>query len=325
MTYLPRYPLKQITALLVLLLGLWSLAGAQPLEVSGDVDAVHDPVITEEDGSFYLFSTGRGLPIRCSEDLVTWSQCRAVFFGLPDWIKEEAPAASDLWAPDVSFYEGLYQVYYSASSFGDNQSAIGLATSPTLNPASPDYAWQDEGLVIKSERTDDWNAIDPNFVLDADGQPWLTFGSFWSGIKLVKLEPETRKPAPDAALHSLAARPPPGAVEAPFIVYREPYYYLFVSFDQCCEGVSSTYNIRVGRSESITGPYLDESGVPMLDGGGTLLKEGGARWKGPGHNAVFRHDDTDYLVYHAYDAEDVGRPYLRLELLFWEKGWPRLR
>ena len=255
--------------------------------------------------------------------LLNWTQCRAVFFGLPDWIREAVPAAGDLWAPDVSFYDGLYQVYYAASSFGDNQSAIGLATSPTLDPASPDYAWQDEGLVIKSEHTDDWNAIDPNFVLDADGQPWLAFGSFWSGIKLVKLEPATRKPSSeDTTLYSLAARPAPGAVEAPFIVYRAPYYYLFVSFDQCCQGVDSTYNIRVGRSENVTGPYLDKEGVPMLDGGGTLLVESSERWKGPGHNAVFQDDGQDYLVYHAYDAGDVGRSYLRLEPITWQEGWP---
>ena len=320
--YLPNT--ARYCVLLLLLLGFWCSAGAQPLEVTGDVDAVHDPVLIEEAGSFYLFSTGRGIPIRCSDNLVNWSQCGAVFFGLPDWIREEVPAVGDLWAPDVSFFDGRYQVYYSASSFGDNRSAIGLATNPTLDPESPDYAWRDEGLVVKSEHSDDWNAIDPNFVVDAGGQPWLAFGSFWSGIKLVELDPETRKPVEDATLHALASRSSPGAVEAPFIVYREPYYYLFVSFDQCCQGVESTYNIRVGRSEGITGPYVDKEGVPMLEGGGTLLKEGGARWKGTGHNAVFHHDGEDYLVYHAYDAEDHGRPYLRLEPLGWQDGWPRL-
>ena len=311
-------------ALFLLCLGGW-YAAAQPLELSGDVDAVHDPTLIEAESSFYLFSTGRGIPIRCSDDFTSWELCRAVFFGLPDWVQEEVPAVGDLWAPDVSFCDGLYQVYYSASSFGDNQSAIGLATNVTLDPDSPDYAWQDKGLVVKSEHSDDWNAIDPNFVLDADGQPWLTFGSFWSGIKLVKLDPETRKPSQeDTTLYALATRPGSTAVEAPFIVYREGYYYLFVSFDQCCQGVDSTYNIRVGRSESITGPYLDEEGVPMLEGGGTLLKEGGERYKGPGHNAVFRHEGRDYLVYHAYDVEDVGRPYLRLEPISWQNGWPSL-
>jgi len=302
---------------------LSSLSLAQPLELSGDTDAVHDPVMIEEDGTFYLFSTGRGLPIRCSDDFVTWELCRALFFGLPDWVQEEVPAVGDLWAPDVSFFNGRYQVYYSASSFGDNQSAIGLATNATLDPESPDYAWQDEGLVVKSEHSDDWNAIDPNFVLDADGSPWLTFGSFWSGIKLLKLDPETRKPSQeDSTLYALATRARPGAVEAPFIVYRDGYYYLFVSFDQCCSGVDSTYNIRVGRSEAVTGPYVDRDGVAMLDGGGTLVKEGGERYKGTGHNAVVRRDDTDYLVYHAYDAEDVGRPYLRTEPIVWTDGWP---
>jgi arabinan endo-1,5-alpha-L-arabinosidase len=231
----------------------------------------------------------------------------------------------DLWAPDISFYNGKYQVYYSASSFGDNQSAIGLATNTTLAIDSPDYKWQDEGLVIKSERGFNWNAIDPNFVLDKDGEPWLVFGSFWSGIKMIKLDAATGlRSSEDVALHSIAGRTAPGAVEAPFIIYREPYYYLFVSFDQCCKGVDSTYNIRAGRSETITGPYEDKEELPMLYGGGTLLRESSERWKGPGHSAIFTKDGRDFLVYHAYDAENVGIPKLRMEPITWQDGWPVL-
>lgn len=307
-----------------LILASQSLLEAQPFNVSGSINGVHDPVIAEEDGQYYLFSTGPGVPIRCSGDLLEWRLCSAVFFGLPDWIKEEVPAVGDLWAPDISFYNGKYQVYYSASTFGENTSAIGLATSVSLDPESPDHAWKDEGLVVKSGHGDNWNAIDANFVLDADGQPWLSFGSFWSGIKLIKLDSETRKPSADATLHAIASRPESTAVEAPYIVYRDGYYYLFVSFDQCCRRAESSYNIRVGRSEELTGPYLDKNGNALLEGGGTLLKEGGERYRGPGHNAIFQQDKKDYLVYHAYDAEDNGTSMLRLEPLYWQDGWPIL-
>jgi arabinan endo-1,5-alpha-L-arabinosidase len=299
---------------------------AQPLEFQGDYYGVHDPTMLEAEGKYYIFSTGQGLQIRCSDDLVSWDLCKAVFFRFPKWIKEEVPAVGDLWAPDISFFNGKYQVYYSASSFGDNQSAIGLAMNTTLDVDSPDYKWQDEGMVIKSEQGFDWNAIDPNFVVDKNGEPWLTFGSYWSGIKLIKLDKETgRRIEGDTSLISIASRgTPPRAVEAPYIIYREPYYYLFVSFDQCCRGVNSTYNTRVGRSEEITGPYLDKDGIDMRYNGGTLLREGTERWKGPGHSAIFSKDGIDYLVYHAYDAENQGRPTLRLEPITYQDGWPTL-
>ena len=299
---------------------------SQPLEFSGDYYAVHDPTMIEADGKYYIFSTGPGLPIRCSDDLVSWDLCKAVYFRRPKWIKEEVPGVGDLWAPDISFYNGKYQVYYSVSTFGQNQSAMGLATNTTLDINSPEYEWTDGGMVIKSEQGFDWNAIDPNFVLDKEGQPWLVFGSFWSGIKLIKLDPATGlRSSEDVALHSLASRAVgPRAIEAPYIIYREPYYYLFVSFDQCCQGINSTYNTRVGRSENITGPYIDMAGLDMKYGGGTLLREGSERWKGPGHSAIFSKDDADYLVYHSYDAENQGRPTLRMEPIIWQEGWPTL-
>jgi arabinan endo-1,5-alpha-L-arabinosidase len=313
-----------IFAWLALLLSASPVLG-QALEFQGDYYGVHDPAMLQEGDKYYLFSTGQGIQIRCSDDMLTWDLCKAVFFGFPKWIKQEVPAVADLWAPDISFYNGRYQVYYSASSFGSNDSAIGLATNVTLDINSPDYKWQDEGMVIRSQRGFNWNAIDPNFVLDKDGEPWLVFGSFWSGIKLIKLDKETAKRSEeDAGLYSIASRLAPGAVEAPFIIYHEPYYYLFVSFDQCCRGVESTYNIRFGRAETITGPYLDKDGLAMEYGGGTPLKEGDERWRGPGHNAIFSKDGQDFLVYHAYDANDHGIPKLRMEPLVWQDGWPVL-
>ena len=188
--------------------------------------------------------------------------------------------------------------------------------------------------MIESQQGGDWNAIDPNLILDEKKNPWLVLGSFWSGIKLVKLDPATGKPAKpkhspekDAPLLSLATRPATpdirGAIEAPFLFRHGNFYYLFVSFDFCCRGVNSTYNVRVGRSAKITGPYLDREGKAMLEGGGTPVVSGSGRWRGTGHNAVYREKNTDGIIYHAYDAEQNGVPTLRIEKLEWDKrGWP---
>jgi arabinan endo-1,5-alpha-L-arabinosidase len=161
--------------------------------------------------------------------------------------------------------------------------------------------------------------------MDADRNPWLAFGSHWSGIKMIRLDYETGKQSTeDDTLYSLASRAVhPRAVEAPFIVHRNDTYYLFVSFDQCCQGIRSTYNVRVGRSETITGPYVDRDGVPMMEDGGTQILFANERYRGPGHNAIYSEDDQDYIVYHAYDAVQGGIPTLRIDPLEWdEDGWP---
>ena len=135
---------------------------------------------------------------------------------------------------------------------------IGLATTPTLDPRSPRYHWTDDGLVFRSSTADDYNAIDPSLVSAAPGSKWLVFGSYWSGIKLFQLDASTGKPASASpTLYSLAQRPAPDALEGAGITYHAGYYYLFVSFDTCCAGISSTYRIMAGRSRDITGPYVD--------------------------------------------------------------------
>src|SRR5262249_17972189 len=164
-----------------------------------------------------------------------------------DWVAGEVPKARNAWAPDISFYNGKYHLYYSLSSFGVNDSAIALATNKTLDPSSSDYHWVDEGMVVDSHSAqDDFNAIDPNLAVEDADHVWLCWGSFWGGIKMRRIDPMTGKlAAEDATLYSLAARPranprqtPPveGAIEAPFLFHRGDYCYLFVSFDFCCRG-----------------------------------------------------------------------------------------
>ena len=294
----------------------------------GDIRQVHDPSIIKEGNTYYVFSTRAGIAIRCSKDLIHWQLCGDVFAHLPEWAVKDVPGLRGLWAPDVSYFNGRYYLYYSASTFGSNHSSIGLATNETLDPSSDKYRWVDQGKVIGSNIDDDWNAIDPNVVFDEHHQPWLAFGSFWGGIKLRKLEQATGKlSSQDQNLYSLASRPrtssSPGAIEAPNIIRKNDYYYLFVSFDLCCRGANSTYNIRVGRARRLTGPYIDRSGKAMIDGGGTLVVGGAGRWAGPGHCAVLQEREGDYLVYHAYDTEWRGVPTLRISTLHWDsEGWP---
>jgi arabinan endo-1,5-alpha-L-arabinosidase len=301
------------------------------LPIQGKTFRVHDPSIAKEGDTYYVFSTGRGITVQTSKDMVTWQlQGRAFAQPIP-WTSTTIPGSTDYyWAPDISFFNGKWHLYYSVSTFGKNRSAIGLATNVTLNPARPDYQWKDEGSVFESNLTDDWNAIDPNLAIDEKGQAWLTFGSFWSGIQMIKLDSKLGIPTDKVAqIYHLASRPRggeiKGSIEAPFIFRHGGYFYLFASFDFCCRGVRSTYNVRVGRARKITGPYVDREGKPMLEGGGTMVVSGSGRWHGTGHNAVYHEGKTDWLVYHAYDGEDFGASKLRIEKMTWDAaGWPEV-
>ena len=319
----------------------------EALPLSGVVAFTHDPSIARDGKTYYVFATGKApgggqFAVRCSEDLHTWRMCGHVFDDLPEWVKEASPGTKELWAPDVSFEHGEYRLYYAYSLFGKNISGIGLATNATLDPTRPGYKWVDHGLVLKSVATDDFNAIDPNYIEDATGHAWLAFGSFWSGIKMRALDAATGKlSATDTTLYSLASRAKPAdpsavtsamhpglppdytAVEAPFLTSHDGYFYLFVSWDLCCRGVKSTYRTMVGRSRSVAGPFLDETGKPMTSGGGSPVLAANQVWLGPGGESVLRRPDApDLLVFHAYDAV-TGRPQLQISTIAWVDGWPR--
>ncbi|MDQ8205252.1 family 43 glycosylhydrolase [Pelagicoccus sp. SDUM812003] len=304
----------------------------------------HDPVMIREDGVYYLFTTGPGVTVWSSPDMTHWSREAPVFPTAPDWAKKEVPGFNGhIWAPDISFHDGLYYLYYSISSFGKNESCIGVATAKTLDPDSPEFGWQDHGIVVQSlPGVHNWNAIDGNLIHDQDGKPYLSWGSFWSGLKLAPLaEDRTRLAVELDDAISIASRSSRwseqlgdqeghpieagrGAIEAPFIIRRGDHYYLFASTGYCCRGLDSTYRVVVGRSETIEGPYLDRNGLSMMNGGGTLVLESDEDWNGVGHNGVTRLDGVDYIVYHGYDAStESGLPKLRIDVLQWDQdGWP---
>jgi arabinan endo-1,5-alpha-L-arabinosidase len=298
----------------------------RPQAQTGSVTPVHDPCIIKSEGYYYVFCTADRISIRRSADLNLWQYLGSVFTSLPAWGVAEVPGLSNIWAPDIFYHNGTYYLYYSLSTFGSNRSRIGLVTNTTLDRANPNYNWVDQGKVYESNPDQsNFNAIDPNVARDASGRFWLSFGSFWSGIKLVELDSTTFKPAPNSRLYSIASRPGSTAIEAPFIVYKDGYYYLFVSFDLCCQGVNSTYRIMVGRADQITGAYRDKNGTSLLSGGGTQVLTGSGRWRGPGHCAVLLEEDASWLVYHAYDAQNNGTPTLRISRLYWDQnGWPTL-
>jgi arabinan endo-1,5-alpha-L-arabinosidase len=288
------------------------------LALTGNL-GTHDPALIEADGKFYLYATGDGIGAKTSTNLTAWAGAPAVFSTNPAWIADQVPGATNLWAPDISWFGGAYHLYYAASTFGSNHSCIGHATRTALDTGS----FTDHGSVLCSNASgssDNFNAIDPNVVLDQDGTPWLAFGSFWGGIELAALKSDGTRDG--TSLTSLAARPSNGgALEGPFIVRRCGYYYLFVSFGACC-GSPWDYEVRVGRATDVKGPYVDKDGVAMKQGGGTLVVKGNATVTAPGHNAVIFTGTRAYNVYHALDANHAN-PTLRVAELAWDSaGWP---
>ena len=216
---------------------------------------------------------------------------------------------------------------------GSNVSGIGVATNSTLDPAQ----WVDQGLVVRSPGPDGFNALDPCIFQDAAGKPWLSFGSYFSGIKLIALDPVTgRRPSGDSPVFTLAEHPQDkgNSIEASYVYYHQGWYYLFVNWDGCCAGSRSMYNIRVGRSRAVTGPYLDKDGKDMTQGGGTLFlgavyDNGTGRppddETGPGHAAILHDTDGDWLSTHYEWARDKqGRTTVNVQKLAWDSdGWPR--
>ncbi|WP_425955485.1 arabinan endo-1,5-alpha-L-arabinosidase [Xylanimonas sp. McL0601] len=325
-----------LVAVLVVVGARWVMADAAPaataLELSGDIHT-HDPalVVGDEGEPWYVFSTGDvrvgfGSPqVRRSTDGGrTWENAGTVWDAStrPQWVYDAVPGVQNFWAPDVVEHDGTWYLYYAASTFGSNTSVIGLMTNTTLDPDDPAYAWVDQGEVVRSAAGEDnFNAIDAGVITDQDGTPWMAFGSFWGGIQLVELAWPDGKPAhPDAEPVNIASRiGAPDAIEAPYLVRHDGWYYLFFSRDTCCRGTDSTYNIAVGRSRSVQGPYVDDKGRDLtLDGGRSLLMSNGDM-VGPGGQSYSK----GYLAFHYYDASQGGDFRLAIRRLAWtDDGWP---
>ena len=322
--------------------------GFQREAFTTETPMVHDPVMAKEGDSYYIFATGIGIKQMTSKDRKTWTVLpQPVMTVIPGWTTDSVPGfGSHVWAPDVIQWHGRWWLAYSCSTFGKNGSAIGLLSSRSLAA----NLWKDEGCIVCSRdwkvnadvttSGDNWNAIDPNFVIDDEDNPWLVWGSFWDGIQLARLDTTMHlatKPVTIARRYSPgdtnAAENPTSrfagrnAIEAPFIFRHADYYYLFVSWDYCCRGAKSNYRVAVGRSKQVSGPYLDRNGKDMIEGGGTLFLEGDKKeWEAVGHCAVYTFDDEDIFICHGYSATRGGAAMLIQRPISWTAdGWPELR
>ena len=294
---------------------------------------VHDPVMAKEGDTYHLYFTGRNISSMSSKDLASWRFERSVFSRPPQWAMDSVRGyKGHTWAPDIIYHKGYYHIFYSCSTFGKNTSAIGHAYRKTLSPEVQE-PWTDTGAVIVSHPGDNYNAIDPNVVIDDDGHPWMAFGSFWGGIQLVQLTDDMSATLKPEKLYTICTRRfdgqadvpsmPENAVEAPFIFKHGGYYYLFVSYDFCCRGLKSNYKVVVGRSKDVTGPYVDKEGRKLTQGGGSLVIGQNDDFVAIGHSAAYHFDGKDYFMAHGYSRTEDGASKLFLREMTWdEAGWP---
>lgn len=291
-------------------------------------DNSHDPSGLQKDaaGNYWQYTTGDGIYTASSPDLIYWSAKNPVFprGTWPSWINDYVPSfRGHFWAPDLIYMNGQYYLYYSCSSFGSSRSVIGLATSPTLDQNSPDYKWTDQGMVVYSDSDNDINAIDPALFMDSDGRVYMTYGSWFGGIGVIELNSSTGKVKSGANLYKVAGG---GHAdwEAPYLIKEGSYYYIFINRGTCCNGVNSTYHIKMGRSTSPTGPFVDKDGVDLNNNGGTTVLDKSGRYIGPGHFGLLRENGTKYVSLHYYDGQDNGNAKLDILTMRMVHDWPYL-
>ena len=319
-------PAKRLVVALAVLTEWCSADGSHAQNLTGQLN-IHDPsTVIELDGRYYVFWTGQRVRTKFSDNLTNWTEGPRVFGSPPDWTSMSVPGnTGNFWAPDIAYFNNRYHLYYSVSTFGSQESAIGLATNPTLDPSDPAYEWTDQGPVIESNVGDAYNTIDPNIIQTSRGEIWMTFGSFWTGIYTRRIDPSTGLPLapPRGTSYGPFRLAFNSAIEAPYIHERDGNFYLFVNWGSCCQGSNSTYNIRVGRSTNISGPYLDQNGVNMINNAGTPFLATEGNFIGPGHISIFTAHGTEWFGYHYYDGERNGDSRYNLRAMRWTaKGWP---
>ena len=318
-----------MTAAACLLALAGSIGAAVPWYATDLKPGGHDPAVYSDAQTETLMGTNCMLCIRTSTDMVNWTSAGNVVGAVPSWVATATKntTITDIWAPQITYRNGKYWVYYCASVFGTTTSVIGLATNPTLDRTSSSYKWTDQGQVYNSVGNNTLNAIDPNLFVDQSGQPWLLFGSWNTGIKIFAIDPTTgMRSTTNSTVYSLAGRTSSGlGIEGPTMAWHNGYYYLFTSWDLCCQGVKSTYNTRVVRSPSITGPYVDKNGASAAygSGNGTPWLSHYARYFGPGGGTCYKQGERDFMVHHYYDGDNNGNPELLFRENVWgDDGWP---
>ncbi len=293
------------------------------LVLKGDyTGAASCPEILYYNGVYYNYNMTGSIALKTSSDLITWTRHsdKYALSARPSWLSSVSGGTS-IWAPGAYQIGDKYYLYYCTSDSGSQNSGIGVAV--TSDPSKND--WKDLGLVIRSKTGDQYNCIDPNVFIDTDGTPYLIWGSYWNGIYMRKIDPNTGMlDENNTTMYHLAKGN--GDMEAPYLIKHGDYYYLFTARGGLSKG---TYYWAVGRSKTLTGPYVDKRGVELLQGGGLRLTE----WKdgiaGAAHAQYFTAPDgTAYMVsesweYRAEKKEDQPQPRLHISKIVWsEDGWP---
>ncbi|HYO21917.1 MAG TPA: arabinan endo-1,5-alpha-L-arabinosidase [Flavisolibacter sp.] len=316
-----------LAALIVLTFNVQSFAQDTLNPLKGDIRA-HDPVMIKEGKIYYVFTTGRGVGSKISEDKVNWKRGPNVFpqGTLPAWHKNDIPAQDGhLWAPDIHYRNGKYYLYYSVSAWMNFNSSVGLATNKTLDSTSADYKWVDEGQIISYKNGGEGvNVIDPNVFSDSDGKFWLLYGSYKAGLRMVELNPTTGKLLnPESPVLITLTK---ALGEGVFLIKGHGYYYIFASRGRCCAGLESTYQIVMGRSKDIRGPYLNKEGKSWVENNYSLFLAGDSTEPGRGHNGFFTEGDSTFIVYHAYTRAAKGTSLLNIKPLYIDnEGWPSFK
>ena len=284
---------------------------------SATVDGA-DPTAVRDGDYWYVYTTGHGILARRTRDFVTWEMLPTVFEdSVPAWAKAAIPQATNIWAPDINKVGDRYVMVYHCSFWGSQKSVMGVVSAKSLDPQHADYGWTDHGLLIDSDpaRGDDFNAIDGSIAIDQDAKPWLVWGSYWTGVKLTRMSDDGLSVPEVKDRHSVAhhAHGP----EGPQITYRDGWYYLIASY-----AGGPNYQVRVGRSREISGPYLDRQGKDMLDGGGTPMTKASPGVVGPGHHGLALGDDRfgDLLLCHVFNR--YSRDLYVADLDWDHDGWP---
>jgi len=275
------------------------------LALDGPVQ-IHDPsTIVRCDGKFYTYGTGGTTLI--SEDGWTWT-------------RGAAPSRRGM-APDIIHLGNRYCLYVARNIGAQPRADINLIWSKSLDTNSPDYKWEEAGVVATSDGVEDCNAIDPGVLLDpADGRLWLVYGSYFGFIRLVELDPKTgQRLNPHSQPVNIAIN-----CEASVMIYRDGWYYLLATHGSCCRGAESGYNIRMGRARKVTGPFLDHTGLDMIKGGGTLFVGSSSRRIGPGHFGLLDLGEgvQKFSCHYEADLDRGGASVLDIRPLLWRDGWP---
>jgi arabinan endo-1,5-alpha-L-arabinosidase len=314
--------IRLLSGILLLAAPVALLLGSTLLALDGE-PGMHDPsTVVVHDGKFYAYGTGNGLPISISDDGWTWRRAGTLMQALPGGRPGPdvlARGGNNTWAPDVIRSGDKYFVYYSAPGT-QPKAAIGLLVGRTLDPSSSDYKWEDGGPVVWSDGVEDSNAIDPGVFRDPTGSLWLTYGSYFGYIRLVELNPKTGKRLyPDRKPINIAING-----EASIMIFRDGWFYLLVTHGSCCAGANSSYNIRMGRAKKVMGPFIDNMGIDMLQGGGKLFLGSGGRYVGPGHFGLLDLGDgvQKFSCHYEADLDRGGISVLDIRPLLWRDGWP---